>query len=147
VGLAILFTGTASPRAGRLAAWLLAISFLPMLTFVGHWPAIEIPLPGTDAFLRVPLTGTGHADAGTHAHTGSAHSHDGESGDGHAQHCHAGSAGCSDTPVPGLSTVAMLRDVVGSLGATDAWLSTDLASDAMLRPISLIPLDPPPRLA
>lgn len=144
MGLAILFTGTASPRAGRLVAWVLAISFLPMLTFVGHWPAIDIPLPGMDAYVRVPLSGAGHGDAGTHSHTGGSHSHD---GDGHAQHCHAGAAGCSDTPVPGLSTVAMLREVVGSLGATDAWLSTELASDAMLRPISLIPLDPPPRHA
>lgn len=118
-----------------------------MLTFVGHWPAVDIPIPGTGLYARVPLSGVGHGPRGGDGHT---HTHGSPAaGDQaqHAQHCHAESAGCSDTPLPGLSTVAMLREVLGFIGLGGAWHKAEGSAPAGLRAIALIPSDPPPRSA
>ncbi len=143
VRLLRMLTGGSDQRTLRFAAWVLLLSFLPMLTFVGHWPAIDIPLPGTDAYVRIPLSGVSHEGAAADGHS---HSHGGQGADQHAQHCHADASGCSDTPVPGLATVAMLREVVGFLGIDGAWRLNEAAATPDLRAVAVDPFEPPPRL-
>lgn len=122
---------------------MLVVALLPMLTFFGHWPAIEAAIPGTSYVARVPLTGPtyGSGQASTHIHTGEESApHD------HSQHCHADVEGCSDTPVPGLSTVTMLQQELSYLGAATVACARCMAPASPLRPVTLVPLDPPPRV-
>jgi hypothetical protein len=64
----------------RRAALLLFAALLPMLTYVGHWPAFAIAIPGTAYELSLPFVAAETA-----------------AGD-HHQHCHADAADCSSGP-------------------------------------------------
>lgn len=90
----------------RRTSWLLALSLLPMLTFLGHW-TVDLPIPGTDFHVALPLVAH-------HPHT------DHEAHGGHDQHCHGDSASCSNTPA-GPVSVAMLGEYAALL-AGDGWL-------------------------
>lgn len=138
-----LLTGRSGQRTLRFASWVLLFSFLPMLTFVGHWPALDLPLPGTGAYLRIPFSGLSHDGPASDGHN---HTHGRQDTRQHARHCHADAAGCSDTPVPGLATVAMLRAAVGFLGIDGAWRLNEATEAPALRAVAVDPFDPPPRL-
>lgn len=127
------------------ASRILLLSLLPMLTFFGHWPRIEMSIPHTDS---VVVFWPGEADSGEteggHTHTAQAggHSH----ADGHEQHCHVDASSCSDIPYTGFSTVLMLQEVVRRLtmlSGTESelvaryWLPAAVNNDA--------PAAPPPR--
>jgi hypothetical protein len=117
-----------SARRARLLSWLLLASLMPLLTFMGHWPA-SIPIPGTDAYLTVPLAGK--ANQGDH--------HD------HSQHCHGGSASCTDAPAAAGISVALENE---PLAVTFAAAVLVVALAAAWRPSFVRTLSPehrPPR--
>lgn len=109
-----------------MAAWLL-FALLPMLTFAGHWPE-TIDIPGTNLYLAVPF-------AASHAHA-----------DDHGGHCHAESAGCSDTPVPAATGFAVLNEAL--LALVTAGLLVAAAACTALTPESqaVEPRRRPPKL-
>ncbi len=70
---------------------------LPMLTFMGHWPA-ELHVPGTELYLGI---------------AGGAHSHSHADGsESHSQHCHGDSAGCSEAPATAGVSFGLMNDAV-----------------------------------
>lgn len=87
----------------RTLAWLLAVAYLPSVTFFGHWD-LRVDIPGTNVYVGFVAP---HEAGATHVH-----SHDGstgdQAGDEHAHHCHAGPAECGDAPVISTATVALL---------------------------------------
>lgn len=95
-----------SARMRRRASWVLLAALLPMLTFMGHWPA-SLPIPGTDLYVSVPFAGAEQA-----------HSHEAEADEAsHEQHCHAGAASCSDIPAAaGVSFGLMNQPVAFVIG-------------------------------
>ncbi len=60
-----------------------------MLTYLGHWPAFAIPIPGTGVAVSVPFAA------------------EGSPGD-HHQHCHGDAAGCASSPGGGGVVIALL---------------------------------------
>jgi hypothetical protein len=108
-----------SPGAIRRLGLLLLLSFLPSLTFLGHWPRVEIPIPGSDSYILVPGTGVEESTHPAHSHDdggsigGQAHTHE--------QHCHANLASCSDVPLTTISPVAHMAEAIGLLGADGAF--------------------------
>lgn len=82
----------------RRLSWVLMAALLPMLTFMGHWPA-ELHIPGTGIYLGIAAGG---------AHN---HEHDG-GGEGHSQHCHGDSAGCSEAPATAGVSFGLMNDAV-----------------------------------
>ncbi len=88
-------------------AWLLLAALLPMLTFMGHWPA-TLPLPGTNFYLTVPLAGAAPnaQSAGSHSHGDHCHGESSECGDSGSSSS-AGPAFLSERPI-GLSLSAAL---------------------------------------
>ena len=95
-----------SARARRHGSWALLAALLPMLTFMGHWPA-SLPIPGTDQYVSVPFAGAEQP-----------HSHEaGADEASHEQHCHAGAASCSDIPAAaGVSFGLMNQPVAFVIG-------------------------------
>lgn len=88
----------------RTLAWLLAVAYLPSVTFFGHWD-LHIDVPGTNVY--VGFVAAHEAGAATHTHTHNASTGD-PAQDEHARHCHAGPAECGDAPVISTATVALL---------------------------------------
>lgn len=116
--------GTRRAAAGHHArAWLLLLAILPTLTFMGHWPDIRIGIPGSTAWLTIPLASEGdHHHEGTPGEHGANpedehHSEFGTEEDGHGRHCHADAASCTNTPFTGISAFALLSESVALLGA------------------------------
>ncbi|MCK9518216.1 MAG: hypothetical protein M0R74_04170 [Dehalococcoidia bacterium] len=89
----------------RCASWVLALSLLPMLTFVGHW-TLDFPVPGTSVRIAVPLP----PPQDLHAHSADTDGH-------HQDHCHSDVASCSDLPLTQLASVALLHDALAFLAA------------------------------
>jgi len=101
-----------SARTRRRASWVLLAALLPMLTFMGHWPA-SLPIPGTDLYVSVPFAGAEQA----HSHEAGAGAGAGADEASHEQHCHAGAAGCSDIPAAaGVSFGLMNQPVAFVIG-------------------------------
>lgn len=106
--------------------WLLAVAYLPALTFFGHWP-LSVDVPGTSLYVGLP-------------ESSSAHEHD------HTNHCHADAASCSDTPVTAGATVALLAESVAMSG-NDSPLIGMAAESMRWRPqAGVSPLSPPPEV-
>ena len=125
---------TGGAQAPRATAWLLLLALLPTLTFFGHWPGFEIPLPGVDASIGLPFAGH------THAH--------GEAGAGedHGRHCHEDSAGCSDVPFTGASGFLLLAEAVAGLAAAAPLLAVRLAAAHAPAGRTVAPEPNPPRV-
>jgi len=128
-----------SGRRAQLApSWVLVLALLPMLTFMGHWPA-TVSIPGTSLYVSIPLAGAEpHA---THNDGGGEGTHD------HSQHCHGDSASCSDVPALAGVSFALLGEAV-ALGAAGGMLL--LAIGRLWRPSTANALAPgrrPPRIA
>jgi hypothetical protein len=101
-----------SARTRRRVSWALLAALLPMLTFMGHWPA-SLPIPGTDLYVSVPFAGAEQA----HSHEAGAGAGAGADEASHEQHCHAGAAGCSDIPAAaGVSFGLMNQPVAFVIG-------------------------------
>lgn len=97
-----------SARTRRRASWVLLAALLPMLTFMGHWPA-SLPIPGTDLYVSVPFAGAEQH----HSHEAEAEADEAS----HEQHCHAGAASCSDIPAAaGVSFGLMNQPVAFVIG-------------------------------
>ena len=121
------------PRARRRASWALLLALLPILTFMGHWPA-AVHIPGTESYLSIPLAGAeGHDDESDHHN--------------HSEHCQAGSAGCSDTPAAAGVTIAVGNTAL-AIALADGLLLLALALSwrpAEMR--SLVPDTRPPKMS
>jgi hypothetical protein len=115
-------------RARRRSSWVLLLALLPLLTFMGHWPA-SVPIPGTDSYLSIPLAG-----AETHDEENETHNH--------SQHCHAGAASCSDAPAAAGVTIAFGANGFAIATASGLLL---LALSLSWRPASIRSLLPDPR--
>jgi hypothetical protein len=102
-----------------------------MLTFMGHWPRVVIPLPG-DAYLAVPFTGSP-------GHDGHHHSHGSPEGDAaeHERHCHAAAATCSNFQTSASAPVAVVRDTLAFLGANAPLLPAAVAGEGVYLPPAL----------
>ena len=94
---------------------------------MGHWPS-ALPIPWTDSYLAIPLAGAAHAGGEEHDHS---------------QHCHGGSANCSDAPAAAgvsvaLGTNALLVGFAGGMlffAVAAAWRPARLRTPAPdLRP-------------
>ncbi len=113
--------------------WLLLVSLVPMLTFMGHWPS-TLPIPGTDSFISVPLAGSGSHDE-----------HSPGSGAEHARHCHGGVASCGDAPA-GAGVSLALVETPGTLAvAALGLIALALASWRPRRSFTVGPELRPPR--
>lgn len=108
-----------------MAAWLL-FALLPMLTFAGHWPE-TIDIPGTNHYLALPF-------AASHAH-----------GDDHGGHCHADSAGCSDTPAPVATGFAVLNESLLILGAGALLIAAGVLANRAPESRAVAPRRRPPK--
>lgn len=126
--------GRTLTRSGtqRKVSILLALSLVPMLTFMGHWPA-AVPIPGTDQYLSVPFAG--------HASEEEEGAHD------HSQHCHGDSASCSDVPALAGTSFALMEEVLAVFTAGGLLWAAALQWWMPLRPNSLLPELQPPRMA
>ncbi|MFN0094947.1 MAG: hypothetical protein ACKVVT_09230 [Dehalococcoidia bacterium] len=111
----------------RRASLALLFALLPMLTFVGHWPEMEVSLPGGAGVLRLPGGEPPHSEEGDHA-----------------RHCHAGVASCGDQPPTGSVPLAVLGAFVDGLPLSDAFARA-LAESTPLRASVLAAEPPPPR--
>lgn len=113
-----------------MVAWILLLALAPSVTFLGHWPSLQFDIPGTDAYVQVPLTG--------------AHEQPGED---HERHCHGDSSGCSDSPGSLGVSLGLVQDAHG-LFATDALLLRSYpAPNSPLTAAEFGVEPPPPRLA
>ncbi|MEO8541330.1 MAG: hypothetical protein ABI577_16430 [bacterium] len=93
-----------SPRARSRISLGLALTLLPMLTFMGHWPD-AVHIPTTDQYLAIPLAGH--------------HSHEEDEAHEHEQHCHGNSASCSDVPnIAGTGFALMNQSLTAAIAAT-----------------------------
>jgi hypothetical protein len=131
---------TSGVRA-RHAVLLLAL--LPMLTYMGHWPSLEFPIPGTGAYWQLPFSdgwGAGHDDSAGHSH-----SHDTEEGD-HAQHCHTNMGSCLVATVGAIAAAAILMAVVAFIGRASRLVGWETAAQTPPLDWLAAPLTPPPRL-
>jgi hypothetical protein len=79
---------------------------LPSLTFLGHWPALRLTIPGTSSYVAVPLFGHDGDSVGNSSETDE-HAHE--------QHCHANAASCTDVPFTGASAFALMTAAVGDI--------------------------------
>lgn len=116
----------------RAVVWLLLIGILPSLTFMGHWPALHVDIPGTNLYLGLPDVGE------------SARGHQG--GQSHENHCHESVASCSDQPITGISAFALLAESVALIGVAGALVAVAARWWQPRRPVSLLPELQPPRL-
>lgn len=143
-------TGRTYATARRQRGWVLLIAILPTLTFLGHWPRIEIPLPGTGAHVVLPFLQGDHvaidqADTVLHNDGPTARPHEHE--EDHGRHCHANAASCSDVPFTGASAFAMMHAAAASIGAESP--ATAIAT-TWWQPHGAFAVDPeiqPPRAA
>ena len=113
-----------------MAACLLA-ALLPMLTFVGHWPA-HLDIPGTDYYVALPFAAP-------------VHSHQTETD--HGSHCHANSASCTDKPVGAGVGFALLNESLAMLGAAALLIAAASFARRMPDSIELTPEPGPPKCA
>ena len=118
-------------RVGRRAitsqamALLLLIALLPMQTYVGHWDALA-------SLATASVSAASIVDP----------EHDHE----HSQHCHEGSAGCAEQPLPpATGLVALLGGSPSVVHHAPAYAVSP--SEVALRPFVESPPTPPPRLA
>jgi hypothetical protein len=124
-------------RSVRVPAWLVLLAIFPALTFLGHWPALSVDIPGTDLFLGWP----GQA----HTHDDGAPESPDHDADGHARHCHSGVATCSDVPFTGASGFALLQEAMAAIGAAGVLTLLVVAVWGPARPRLPGPETPPPR--
>ncbi len=110
----------------------MALSLVPMLTFMGHWPA-AVPIPGTNEYLSVPLAGH--------------HSHAEDDGHDHAQHCHGDSASCSDVPTLAGVGFALMNEWLAFVAAGHLLLALALQWWRPGTANALVPELQPPRFA
>ena len=114
-------------------AWLLLLGFLPSITFMGHWPALHVDIPGTGLYVGLPAPAKpAHAD---------------ETGQSHENHCHESVASCSDQPITGISAFALLNETVVFLGVSAMLVAMVALTWQPRRAVSLIPELQPPRLS
>jgi hypothetical protein len=123
-----------SPAKSRRLSWALLLALVPMLTFMGHWPA-SLPLPGTDLYVSVPLAGAEH-------HAG----HEDGSEAEHAKHCHGASASCSDVPAAAGVSLAMLASGPAFVIASALLIALVYAAWRPGVPLAVSPGRRPPRL-
>ena len=105
----------------RCCALLLALAYLPSLSFVDHWREFG----GHEAAL-----------AGGDAHDAA----------GHEAHCHAGAASCSDAPATAGDSVAVLRDIVSDVTAAGQETEVPALASRIPDGFGRAPEYPPPRL-
>lgn len=105
--------------------WLLAVAYLPALTFFGHYP-LWFDIPGTSLYVGLPASSSPHV-------------HD------HKSHCHADASSCSDTPVPTSGNVALLAESLILSGADLPPLGLTPRAARLRAQAGVTPLSPPPK--
>ncbi len=117
----------------RRISILLAISLLPMLTFMGHWPE-AVPIPGTDEYLSIPFAGRPLGD------------HHEEGGE-HEQHCHGDAASCTDVPALAGVSVGLAQEFLAVFTAGGLLWMVALHWWRPRRSNAIVPELLPPRVA
>lgn len=118
----------------RRASWVLFLSMLPMVTFLGHWPA-DFEIPGTRYYVGMPFTGS-------HGHT-----HEANDKDDHSSHCHGDSASCSDVPAAAGVTFGLMNEAIALVASAAALFAVAKAARTALRENVLSPEPQPPRVS
>jgi hypothetical protein len=109
---------TSRDAAAERLRWkskLLLLAILPTLTFLGHWPALTLNVPGLALSLTIPFVSEETLDHAA-AISGPVVS-SGTDAQEHTQHCHANVATCTDIPFTGGSAFALIGEAVAFLGA------------------------------
>lgn len=103
----------ASDRVLQRISLTLAVSLIPMLTLMGHWPT-AVPVPGTTLYLSLPLAGAQHQHGGEETDEQQAHE----------QHCHGDSAGCTDVPSLAGTSFGLMGEAIGlAISGAALWLA------------------------
>ena len=121
-------------RFSAFAPCVLLVAFIPMLTFMGHWPA-TVSIPGTSYEVAVPLAGASHSDG-----------HADEESSGHVNHCHGGVASCGDAPAGAGVSLSLYQDPVAVATVSLALIAVWLAAWQPRRSIAIAPELLPPKL-
>ena len=112
----------------------LLLAMLPMLTFMGHWPA-SFDIPGTSYYVGMPFTGA------------QGHSHEGGEGHDHSSHCHGDSASCSDVPAQAGVSFGLMTEAIALVVAAAVLFAVAKTARTILREYVLSPEPQPPRRA
>jgi hypothetical protein len=134
-----------TPRSSRVRHLILIVALLPMLTYLGHWPAIEFPIPGTGAYWQLPFSegwGTGHGEDGhsrSHRSTGS---DDGN----HAQHCHTDMGSCLHATIGAIAAAAILLASLAFIGQASRFVAWEMRAATPVKDWLSAPLTPPPQV-
>ena len=126
-----------SSCAPRSRSWLLLVALLPTLTFLGHWPALTLAVPGTESVLAIPLFG--HDGNSFAPASGEDDEHE------HEQHCHANAASCTDVPYTGASAFALMALAVATLALAASHIRMYAALRQIPAGLALPPELQPPR--
>jgi hypothetical protein len=112
-----------------VASPLLVFALVPSLFFLGHW-RISLAIPGTEYTIGQPgVTADGHDES--------------DAGD-HAAHCHESAATCSDSPVAGVSWMALASEAIALFGSCAFVQSLPQRTAGRLAGRAIQPELPPP---